>query len=198
MNAKIKHKLACFIRNPTVNPECYKIACKNICTFYQIFIQKFGSRVKHNSLHNGRGDPTVENTTICSRVLAEIEPIAQTNPIKSLEKEICSVTGFISFQVWIEIFSVAKPDFLSSEKVNQLKIKFTVSIWQRSGGKATRLLTSCYSMLHWDTNHKTDVHKPTLERRFEQGDDIFGIINFLSPPERKTHDIPAYSREKST
>lgn len=118
MNAKIKHKLACFIRNPTVNPECYKIACKNICTFYQIFIQKFGSRVKHNSPHNGRGDPTVENTTICSRVLAEIEPIAQTNPIKSSRKKF--VLLLVSFH-----FKYGLKSSMSQNQISFLPKKLT-------------------------------------------------------------------------
>lgn len=46
-------------------------------------------------------------------------------------------------------------------------------------------------MLHWDKNRKIDVHKQTPERRFEQADDKFGIINSRSLLERKKLDIPA-------
>lgn len=54
-------------------------------------------------------------------------------------------------------------------------------------------------MLHWGKNRKIDVHKRTPERRFEQADDKFDIINFRLLPERKTHDIPAcYGREESS
>ena len=46
-------------------------------------------------------------------------------------------------------------------------------------------------MLHWDKNRKIDVHKQTPERRFEQADDKFGIINSRSLLERRKLDIPA-------
>lgn len=71
-NAIGKTSLQVLIETPTVNTECHEIACKNICTFYQIFIQKFGSRVIHNSPNNATEDPTDGSINLCNNELVEI------------------------------------------------------------------------------------------------------------------------------